>query len=132
MSGELVSNDEATFEKLNQAINSCQDLVRTFSEKVSPPLRRAVVPVLVVPTGLLWQVDYDPDGAITMLPRQLEKATFFLDSAWTVMSVYGDRIVYRLSHIEVVTFDALTGIEEAGWVLEDSSHSDSIGQSYAT
>jgi len=112
MSGELVSDDEATFDKLNQAVNSCQDLVRTFSLKVDPPLRRAIVPVLVVPTGLLWQVEYDADGTITMPPHQVKRSALFLDHPWTAMSVYGDPISYRLSHIEMVTFEALTGIAE--------------------
>ena len=111
-SGGLVSNDEATFDKLSQAVNSCRDLVGDLSGTVSPPLRRAIVPVLVVPTGLLWQVDYDPDGAITMPPRTVKRAALFLDTAWSATSVYGDPIRYRLSHIEVVTFEALTGIAE--------------------
>ena len=99
MSGELVSNDEATFDKLNQAVNSCQDLVRTLSGKVAPPLRRAIVPVLVVPTGLLWQVDYDSDDAITMVPHQVKRVALFLDHAWSAMSPYGGSISYRLSAI---------------------------------
>jgi hypothetical protein len=112
MSGELVSNDEATFDKLNQAVNSCQDLVRALSGKAAPPLRRAIVPVLVVPTGLLWQADYDPDGAITMLPHEVKRVAFFLDHAWSAISPYGDSISYRLSHIEMVSFSALAGIAE--------------------
>jgi hypothetical protein len=112
-SGELVSNDEATFDKLNQAVNSCQDLLRTLSVKVSPPFQRAIVPVLVVPTGLLWQVDYNSDGAITMPPHEVKRAAFFLDHAWSATSIHGGNISYRLSHIEVVTFEALTGIAES-------------------
>ena len=111
-SGELVSNDEATFDKLNQAVSSCQELVRGLSGGGSPQLRRAIVPVLVVPTGLLWQVDYDPDGAIAKPPRQVRRTALFLSSSWSVPVGFGDLISYRLSHIEVVTFDALVGIAE--------------------
>jgi hypothetical protein len=117
-SGELISNDEATFEKLNQAVNSCQDLVRTLSIRTSSPNRRVIVPVLVVPTGLLWQVDYGPDGTITTPPRQVKRAALFLDHTWPAHLLDGGSISYRLSHIEVVTFEALTGIAER-WLGPD-------------
>ena len=104
--GKLFSNDEATFEKLQQAINSCRDLVQSFIGKHSPPLHRVIVPVLVVPTGRLWQVDYDADGSITTAPRQVNRASHFIDHAWPVGTFVGS-ISYRLSHIEIVTFDAL-------------------------
>jgi hypothetical protein len=111
LSGRLDSNDEATFEKLNQAVNSCHDFVRTLSEKASPR-RKAVVPLLVVPSGLLWQVEYSPDGVIKTEPHQVKRATFFLDHAWSVPGVYGP-IPYWLSHVEFVTFEALPGIGES-------------------
>jgi hypothetical protein len=99
-------NDEATFEKLNQAVSSCQDLVRTFCGKRSAPFRRAIVPVLIVPTGLLWQVDYGSDGVVTAQPRPVERAELFLNHTWPGTD-------YRLSHIEIVTFDAVAGIAES-------------------
>ena len=112
LSGRLDSNDEATFEKLNQAVNSCHDFVRSLSEKASPR-RKAVVPLLVVPSGLLWQVEYSPDGVIATKPHQVKRATLFLDHAWPVPGVYGSTISYRLSHVEFVTFEALPGIGES-------------------
>jgi hypothetical protein len=107
-SGDLVSNDGAAFEKLQQAVNSCKDLVRQFVGKPSPPLQRVIVPVLVVPTGRLWQVDYDEDGSVTTSPRQVKKASLFYDHAWLASGGYlvGD-VSYRLSHVEIVTLDSL-------------------------
>lgn len=112
-SGALAGNDEAKFDKLNQAVNSCQDLIPEFSRMVSRPFRGVVVPVLVVPTGILWQVDYDPNGSITAQPRQVKRAALFLEHAWPVSSVHGDSISYRMSHIEILTFEALAGIAES-------------------
>jgi hypothetical protein len=109
-SGTLVSSDEATFEKLNQAVNSCQDLVHEYADKPSPPLVRAIVPLLVVPRGLLWQVDYDADGKLKTPPRAVTRAGLFLNCAWPVDVVYGARIPYRLSHIDLAMLDALPGI----------------------
>jgi hypothetical protein len=112
-SGDLVSNDETTFDKLNQAINSCRDLLCAFPG-ASPRAQRAVIPVLVVPTGRLWRVDYGPDGLLTTPPRQVSRAALFYDHTWpTSRFSGGPQTPYRLSHIELVTFDALAGIAES-------------------
>jgi len=109
-SGDLVSNDEATFDKLNQAVNSCRDLISEQTTIVETPTRRAIVPVLVVPSGLLWQINYDQFGAVTAPPHQVKNASLYLDTAWSAKSPYGDELTYRLSHIEILTFDALVGL----------------------
>ena len=111
----LVGNDTLTFEKLNQAVNSCRDLIEAMLDPIRPAPNRAVIPVLVVPTGRLWQVDYDSNGEITTAPRQVPRAAYFLDHTWV------DPIRYRLSHIEVITFEALPGIAETWLALADSS-----------
>jgi hypothetical protein len=109
-SGTLVSDDKATFEKLNQAVNRCQDLVREYALKPSPPLVRAIVPLLVVPKGLLWQVDYDTDGNLKTPPRGVTRASLFLNHAWSADVGMRLTIFFRLSHIELATLDALPGI----------------------
>jgi hypothetical protein len=109
-SGTLVSSDEATFEKLNQAVNSCEDLVREYARKQSPPLVRAIVPLLVVPKGLLWQVDYDAYGKLETPPRAVTRAALFLNHTWSVEGTAGARILYRLSHIDLATLDVLPNI----------------------
>lgn len=110
VNGELLSNDEATFEKLNQAINSCDRLVKELAAKPEPPLRRVILPVLVLPNGRLWQVDYDSDGKIMAQPRQVSEATLFIDHSWSTTGAYNDLITYRISHIEIITFDALASV----------------------
>jgi hypothetical protein len=113
--GALVSDDSKTFEKLNQAMNSCTDLVRQLVINADQPFARAVVPVLVVPANLLWQVDYAFDGALVTAPRRVPRATMFLNHSWSVESQYGTIISYRLSHIEFVTIDALATVVD-GWL----------------
>ena len=110
-SNALVSNDEGTFEKLNQAVNSCQGLVREYALHSSAGRFRAIVPLLVVPTGLLWQVDYDPDGKMGKAPHQVTRATLFLNHPWSAEGGFG-RIVYRLSHVEFATLDAVPSVLE--------------------
>src|ERR1039457_6429851 len=80
--GDLVSNDEVTFDKISQAINSCQGLIEELSKKVSAPPKRVIVPVLVISPGSLWDVDYDSTGSITALPHQVKRGTLFPDNTW--------------------------------------------------
>jgi hypothetical protein len=88
-SGRLVSDDQATFDKLNQALNSCQELVQHFVTKPSPPFLRVIVPMLAVPAGVLWQVDYAADGTLQIPPRQVPRATLFVNHGWSVTPVSG-------------------------------------------
>jgi len=110
-SKELFSDDEATFDKLNQAVNSCKDLVRDLRRGPDhfPLLVRAILPVLVVPDGVLWQVDYDQNGVMRTSPRKVSRTTLYYGHSWEIS---GDNvttlpITYKLSHIEVVTISAL-------------------------
>jgi hypothetical protein len=110
---DFVRDDGKTFDKINQAVNSCRDLVRKFVVTADQLFTRVVVPVLVVPASLLWQVDYLADGKLLVRPRNVARATLFLNHSWPVESQYGTIINYRLSHIEFVTIDALPTIVEA-------------------
>jgi len=113
--GNYSSDDRATFEKLNQALNSCQDLIQRFVTKASPPLIRAVVPVLAVPSGLLWQVDYLADGRLQTPPRQVSHTTLFVDHPWRVEQYMPGELMFHLSHIELVTLDSLTNVSSL-WI----------------
>lgn len=117
--GNYSSNDEATFEKLSQARNSCQDLVQQFVKKESPPFIRAIVPVVAVPKGMLWQVDYQADGTLQTRPRKVSRATLFVDHAWKVEWMFPTReLEFRLSHIEFITLDSLADVT-GQWLGKD-------------
>ena len=70
------------------------------------PAYDVVVPVLVVPPGLLWQVDYSEDGKMLAAPRQVTTSRLFLNHTWTATSRLFP-VSYRLSHLEVITLAAL-------------------------
>jgi hypothetical protein len=111
--GTLFSDDEKTFDKLNQAVNSCRDLIEKAASNPASKNSRAVVPLLVVPTDLLWQVDYSEDGRIRTPPRPVKEATLFIDHCWSFDNyVRGYSFKYTLSHIEFATIDALPGVVE--------------------
>ena len=110
-SGGLTRDDSATFEKLNQAMNSCNDLVRHCVFEQRAPLFCVIVPVLIVPEGLLWQVDYEDDGSMRTPPRRVTRSTLFVNHSWSVDRGPNYGITnYKLSHLEIVSLDALPGI----------------------
>src|SRR5205823_5311225 len=92
-SGALDGRDEATFEKLNQAINSCHDFVRSLSEYAAAR-RKTVVRVHVVPDEMFGKLEYFHDGPIPTKHRQEKKCPFLLDHAWSVSGPYGNPILY--------------------------------------
>jgi hypothetical protein len=108
---DLVSDDTTTFDKLNQAVNSCRDLVMDAVNKRPPHDTRVVAPVLIVPQGRLWQVDYGSDGKMAIAPRNVTRSTLFINHTWSVETGHPSRIVdYRMSHLEIVTIDALPSV----------------------
>jgi hypothetical protein len=106
--GDLDGNDAATFEKIHQALNSCEGLVRQLVTRSDAPEIRMILPVLVVPARTLWQVDFMNDGQLKTLPRLIESSTLFLNHGWTVERepTIGP-ITYQVSHIELVSEAAL-------------------------
>jgi hypothetical protein len=110
--GDLFSDDSATFEKLNQALNSSRDVVQSAARADAPaPFHMVIVPVLVVPAERLWQIDYGEDGTLLVSPRKVERASLFLDHTWRVAGQFQE-YPYRLSHLEVVTLDGLPKVLE--------------------
>jgi hypothetical protein len=107
---ELVSDDALTFDKISQAINSSEDLVVECLASSALPSFRAVVPILVVPSDVLWQVDYDQNGNITTPARRVGEATLFIDHSWGTMVGITGRVNYRISHLHIITVDNLEKI----------------------
>ncbi len=105
--GEWIGNDQETFEKLSQALNSAHDLIRE-STVPQPPYMRVVIPVLVVPNERLWQVEYAADGTLQRDPRPVSRTTLFVDHLVRFTADYMNTDVqYRISHLEIVTLDGL-------------------------
>lgn len=104
----IVSDDSVTFDKIGQAINSAEDLVQDMvSDERKIPSLRVVVPVLVVPTGLLWQVDYDANGRLVADARTVSHATCYVNHAWRATAGIHP-VWYQISHLEIVTSDFLS------------------------
>jgi hypothetical protein len=81
------------------------------------PFIRVVVPVLVVPTGALFQIDFNAAGDIHKHAHSVEEATLFIDHAWSTDKGIEGRLYYAMSHLHIVTFDALRKVTKR-WMGE--------------
>lgn len=106
LGGSLSGDDAVTFDKLGQSLNSCFDLVREHAA-VASRLVVAVVPVLVIPDGRLWQVEYEPDGSLKTSPHQVAQTTLFVNHSWNAGVPSAAPVTFRVSHIDLVTIGAL-------------------------
>lgn len=73
-----------------------------------------VVPVLVVPDGMLWAAEYDDGGTRTVDPVQVERISYYIDKTHVV----GDKLTsisYAMSHLEIVTETGLQSFIEDQW-----------------
>jgi hypothetical protein len=105
--GNLSSSDSATFEKWLQAVNGCNDLlIEIIRAPHSERGVHAIVPLLVIPEGTLWQVDYDDNGQVTEPPREVDKTTLILRHAWTAHTGSAP-LSYDISHLEIATLPSL-------------------------
>jgi hypothetical protein len=120
---ELTGDDSDTFGKISQAINSAEELVVESLLSASPPFIRVIVPVLVVPTGTLFQIDYDATGKIIKKPHLVKEATLFIDHAWSTTKVAEGKLFYSMSHLHIVSFDALETVTEHWMGAEGFSRS---------
>jgi hypothetical protein len=105
--------DREIFDSLAQAMNSAYALLREahFAGSAESVEISVVIPVLVVPEGRLWMVEYDRAGAVLEEPRETERVSFFIDKTWSVRGGGLEAASeYTLSHAEICTPTGLEGL----------------------
>ena len=107
--GKLHSRDSEVFEKWGQAIASSNQLINRAASLncllEEPSQNSAVLPVLVVPDGTLWIVNYSGVGDRTE-PVQAQETQYFIESTQTIDA--NPPATFMLSHLHIVT---KTGLE---------------------
>jgi hypothetical protein len=66
----------------------------------------AIIPVIVVPDGFLWQIDYAASGMSTKAPRQVARTTLLCRHNWVIPHRFGS-FAYTVSHQEIITLGGL-------------------------
>lgn len=109
--GEIEGGDSEVFQKLSQAINSSAELIDRAVTQYGWMSAVAVVPILVVPDGRLWEIRCDGRGIVEGEPRPIEHISYLIRHNW-VRETGSDRVELTLSHIELVTVSGLKPLIE--------------------
>ncbi len=105
----IVGNDSDVFEKWSQALASAQELADESTEEGQA--KRSVfisliLPILVVPDGTLWKVEYDEKGNRTCDPVRVDRCSFYTGrDYWAGSQLQGTTLT--ISHLEFVTLSGL-------------------------
>lgn len=105
--GELHANDAEFFEKWSQALQSLHDLVAEVSDREFIELRwngkahvALALPVVVVPDGTLWSINYAENGQRQGSPAQTDRVSVFIGRSYYTGFPGAS---FDASHLEVMT-----------------------------
>ena len=119
--GTFAANDAEVFEKWSQALASAQELGDEAAAEGEAPgsvFISLILPILVVPDGTLWKVDYAGNGSRSSDPINVDRCSFYVGRDYLA----GDRLrgtSLTISHLEFVT---LSGLEHLTTnILNDNS-----------
>lgn len=125
--GGLAGTDERVFEKYQQAMASAAELIAAAVEYHRPrrPTEHvtAILPVLVVPDGTLWQARYSSRGDLEGDPEPADEVAFYLGRKYSIpLAIPGTALDFRITHLHIVTetrMAALLGeIGQAGGIWQ--------------
>jgi hypothetical protein len=104
--GSFSNTDEkGLFDKYQQAMASCSDLVAQAAEEQRP--RRttttftAVLPILVVPDDTLWMAKYSSRGSLQVDPEPTREVTFYLGRQYPIP--FEPLRPFTISHLHIMT-----------------------------
>jgi len=104
----VVANDAEVFDKWSQALASADDLADKATqegEERNDAFLSLILPVLVVPDGTLWKVDYESNGTRNSNPVQTNRCSFFVGQCYSAGFLSGTSLI--VSHLEFVTLAGL-------------------------
>ncbi len=106
----ITANDAEIYEKWGQSLASAVDLVTRIGDEAIAggaglPIFTTVVPLVVVPNGRLWAVNYDTNGQQLGEPQQVDRASCYVGKSYRLSVSRPGGLT--LSHLEIVTFGGL-------------------------
>jgi len=110
VNGDITASDSDVYAKWSQALSSAHDLTyeacRDGTERTGDACLSLVFPILVVPNGRLWVVEFDAAANRTCQPRQTDRCSYFVNLFYYHRSgLTGDEMT--ISHLEFVTVTGL-------------------------
>lgn len=105
----FAANDFEVFDKYSQSLSSSFSLLEYSYQQGGLVWGRGievvsvVVPIIVVPDGTLWAMDYGSCSPLKSEPSQVDHVSFFVAKDWRV----ADSAWFCISHIEFICISAL-------------------------
>ncbi|MCO6436075.1 MAG: hypothetical protein J5J06_03215 [Phycisphaerae bacterium] len=132
--GEIIASDADVFEKWSQALASAQDLAdeaASEGKECNGTFLSLILPILVVPDGRLWKIDYAANGTRNGDPKQVDRCSVFVGhDCFAGNELQGAPLT--ISHLEFVTLtgcsDMLTGIAETPNPWFPQAHVDRLAE----
>lgn len=105
-------SDREFHDQWAQALSSAVDLVQVAGVLVTEGKTQAamILPIVVVPNGCLWEVDYDDAGKLVRGPYPTERVSLFV--AHNIPAKTLSR-TYHVSHVEFLTSDGLENLRKS-------------------
>ena len=109
---DIKEKDPDIYVKWAQALNSAHDLLSTcheiYNRNGANELWVAVFPIVVIPDGRLWAVEYDSNGKLSASPKPAERLSFFINREYKTTITHPEvQLNFRISHLEVMTISGL-------------------------
>jgi len=108
--GRFASNDNDLFDKWSQCLSSANDLINDMywdghDEKTH--FFSTVIPIVVVPNGRLFAIEYDVDGNVQTQPHAAKRCSMYIDKQYTINTFPAFNKHFNISHMEIMTIDGL-------------------------
>jgi len=101
----IVNNDEFTYSRVSQAINSSYDLIHSAVVDTGPQDTLSFIyPVVVIPDDRLFVIDYDSSFE-PLTPTKKDMISLYSGHTWNIM--HNTSVDFILSHIDIVTISHL-------------------------
>lgn len=104
----IVANDSEVFDKWSQALASAKELaddVTELGEQGNDIFLSLILPILVIPDGMLWQTNYESNGTRKDDPFQIDRCSFFVGQFYSAGFLQSTNLT--VSHLEFVTLSGL-------------------------
>lgn len=110
LDGNIVAHDSELFDRLSQCLSSANDLVSRIywdgEEEENKLYKSSIFPIVAIPNGRLWVVEYDYDGNKISDPYQTDQCSCFVGRRYEMGSKITGKSIW-LSHVEIMTYEGL-------------------------
>jgi hypothetical protein len=111
----LKTSDEDIYKRWSQALASAYDLCESSARVAAGSgikyMRTAIIPVVVVPDGTLWKIEYTDEGQRLGFPEPSNLLEFYVNHSQTIAHpAIGAPMAFTFTHLHFVTLTGLTSL----------------------